>query len=787
MGILKEKFGNSSMLELLWLCWLDWKVNFWNNLEIWDTVVVLPKSYKNFTWKKSIWAVHLFLNISLIDFSDLDDKKYNFLIENELTQLQNLYKILKAYEKSKSSFFEEIPNDIELIITNLSQSINKNSSLWQFLKVKLIEKNTEQNYDDLLQEYFFYKQNFLEQSNTWKSDEQDNEWINDYDSYSEHDWNIWESIEWEDLWVFWVIDPIVNSIYFSEKIFNWFNHNTWKFIKTDNSRNKLIFHDESQVTNYYSYSGNKWVTYVLPIERFNLKVYSWDSEEVEVFEDNDWNYTLKFLKDCKTNIWLKIEKNEYKELLDKTEDLLYTWGKIDISSFDNPFDIIKWIRENKKYKNVNQEQFTSNSINNDIEKLFEAEEFDCLQANKLFTVLCRSIWFPSRLVIWKSAYAKKDKDNNIAKTYLSKNKWHAWTEVFLDWKWQIIDATPVKNDNNDNLNENWDLLNSVEEIIEVSDEQIWEWDKLEIKEAKNETREEVEFVLDKAINNQYFESALEYVKHDASEIVIYIQDKLKERKEEMQRRQLSAKKSKKKRRMSNWKIEVNSDTLIGFALWDPNNYTNKQKLTAKNISDIDTRLKDLSVAIDVSWSMWKLTWNWESWNKADYAYLSLVLVYLVCKNLDISFNKAVLFEDKIMSWTPEEILGKFYVWWWNQVNDKWIGTSLKSIKDSTKWLCIILSDWDWATWQAFFNDDSRTIFKNNKNIYSLGYWLWKDAAWELKENITLWKIPTVIEFRMWEADNNKQTQWYPLENYKNLVPQLKKDLKRIMCESNVKF
>ena len=182
--------------------------------------------------------------------------------------------------------------------------------------------------------------------------------------------------------------------------------------------------------------------------------------------------------------------------------------------------------------------------------------------------------------------------------------------------------------------------------------------------------------------------------------------------------------------------------------------------------------------------MWTLTWYWQKWTKLDNAYLSVVLLYVVSKALDINFHTVVLFSNGITDWTPEEILKKLETipWGWNEANTIWIKEAIMSIKDTEKWIVFVISDWDSATWTAFFDEESSKFLKQNKNLFVVWYGIWKDATSKLTWETKLWKTPTVIEARMQEAWN-EQSKWFNVKIYDNLVEQFKKHLESFMTGS----
>jgi PKD repeat protein len=243
-----------------------------------------------------------------------------------------------------------------------------------------------------------------------------------------------------------------------------------------------------------------------------------------------------------------------------------------------------------------------------------------------------------------------------------------------------------------------------------------------------------------------------------------------------------------KRWQANGRLKITPDSISRLAVWDPRIFEKKLKLKSQPNEDIDTRLKDISIAIDVSGSMWSITWNWQNWTKCDNAYLSVVLLYTVAKALNINFNNVVLFSDSIATLTPEEALKKIeHIWWWsNWANTAWIKKAIKSIQNTEKWVVFVISDGDAATWTRFFDDESRKMLLQNKNLFVVWYGIWEDAISKLKDKIKWWKFTTVIEYRMQEA-KNEQSKWFNVKEYSNLIEQFKKHLEQFMTASLIKL
>lgn len=638
---------------------------------------------------------------------------------------------------------------------------------------------TNSSPDQLINEYLDFKWSYLQQH--CENCKNINELFKEDETYNEHDWVNLEPIKWEDPGVIWFLEPAIRKSYFVLQVLEWFNPKTQKFTTIKTNKTEIDTNSFEQVFSNYKVNWKKWTMYVLPLSK-DLKIIWYDNTKVKVFQDKYGKYFVKFLIDgsAELAIWYNTEENNFHT--ENTEKIIYTWNKIDLSQFKDRYELKKYIK-NKKYKNVSQRQFHWNDTNEYIENLFNSQEMDCLPANVLFTALARSLGYKTRLITWYQTYIKDEK------TYISLNKGHAWSEIFVDGRWLRVDATPTNTD--EQQNEEQDLDNLIENISE------WDWngtlsDKFEIKKW-NETlsdnfeikkwKEEVANLLDKIpnIESKYFSSALEYVRQDAEDIIFYIQNLLQQRREFLRKSKLRWKPKRRKQWQAWWKLKITPNSISRLAVWDPRIFEQNKKLKYKSDEDIDTRLKDISVAIDVSGSMWTLSWDWKRWTKLDNAYLSVVLLYVVSKGLDINFDTAVLFADEIVSWSPEKVLKKLehISWGWNSANTIWIKEAINSIKNTTKWITFVISDWDSGTWTAFFDKESSNFLKQNKNLFVVWYGIWKDATSQLTWKTKLWKTPTVIESRMEEAWN-EQSKWFNVKIYTNLVEQFKKHLESFM-------
>ncbi len=796
--MLSDKVHTSHLLETYWL---SDRVHFWEDFCIWKGTITLPRRYEQIEWGENIWFIFLLLAIAHFDDQEIQKYTHTLLQEHEIQQLKNVFIFLKVYQKSRRSFFDKTEKYIQKTLDAISENITNTGSLWMFIKEKLQTKQVW-SFEELVHEYIQFTQSLLESTkNNQTVEDKDNngddseseetkqepEWIEAHQEYSEHEWFSKERAN-EDSGIFWVIQPAVGYKYFYEQTLSIFNHKTGKFIQANAQQQKLEQTQPEKTNSIYTYPGKKWKIYHLPIDIHHLSVYNWNREEVEVFQDASGNYSLRFLQTCKTQIGIWKDPKIFESVQEEDTKKLYTGNKIDTSKFKTPQDILHVIQTTKKYKNISQSQLNTKNINHDTEVLFAADEFDCLPANKLFVILCRNIWFPARLITGIVAYNATNTKENTRETILSKTRWHAWSEVYIEGKWKIFDATPIKKDSNEQENNNQDLLKGAQEIMDtLSEEKPEDIDTFELRENIQEKVEHIHWDLENSIENIHFRSALEFVRDDAEEIIHHLQNIIENRKKIRGQQILWMQRKRKKWGLSTGDLRIDSRAIQRLSVWNTSIFTQKSKQKLTPNQEVQLQLQDLSLAIDISGSMWKLTGNWECWKKADYAYLSLVLLSLIAEKLDINFTQVTLFWDRIYTWSVPEIIETFCTRnEYNHANAEGIETCLKNIEHSSKWLAIVLSDWDLYSGSNFFNEQSKEILKKNPNIFILWYGMGKTASARIThKKAENGYTPTVIEYQMKEAENPKQAKWYPLEIYKNVVNQLKKDFTTIITQSNI--
>ncbi len=756
-----------NILNSLSIYFPNYEITFWDKFEKDNNKLIIPKSFSKLKDDIFFWLI-LFLS----EYKWITDRiTFNLLDNLEKEQILKLHSYLKIYNNEKQSFIIDKKWKIKIFFKYLASNISSKWPLWEFIKEELV--NTwNYNLNELIEKYLDYKWAYLEQK--YCDNEIKNNLLDDANTYQEHDGLDMNEIDWEDNWVIGYLNPSLSKSYFIHKILEKFNFKDNKFYQNKSWWKKINQPQMKNVISNYVIQWKKWKKSILPMNK-NLEVVSFDNN-VLVYRDWYWRYLVEFLNDWLHNISIWYADSLKNFYTSDAEKVIYTWKKIDLWKFKNYKDLknyIKW----KKYENISQIGFNTGDVNNYVENLFYAESMDCLPANILFVILARSLWYKTRLITWFQTYKKE------WKTYISKNKWHAWSEIYINWTWITVDATPVTIDNNEN--ENWDLDELIE-IIQESEQSDKNINKIELKNGIQEHKNDLIKILQ--VDSIYLESAIKYVENDANEIIFYIKNLINQRKNFLNKTKLNQKPKRKKWWQSHWKLKISSSVIEKISTWDIKIFERNIKNSIHFDENIDTLLQDISVAIDISWSMWKITGDWENWDKLDYAYLSVVLIYLVSKWLNIKFDNIILFSDSIFKGNLKDIVSymeKEVDRGWNKWNTLWIKKAVIPIKDSKKWVCFIISDWDWETWVRFFDDEIKNIIKQNKNLKIIWYWIWKDATSKLYNYIKWWIIPTVIEYRMQEAGNSKQSKWYNVENYKNLVEQLKKHLELFMTSDDI--
>ena len=112
-----------------------------------------------------------------------------------------------------------------------------------------------------------------------------------------------------------------------------------------------------------------------------------------------------------------------------------------------------YIIKNKRYSTKVQWTLRNKSNrNNYIIHLDESPILECFSANSLCVALCRELGVPARLVVGHMIQST----NNEWKACITKNDWHAWSEIWDEnqWQWIRVDATPTQKEDGEKSHEN---------------------------------------------------------------------------------------------------------------------------------------------------------------------------------------------------------------------------------------------------------------------------------------------------------------------------------------------
>lgn len=147
------------------------------------------------------------------------------------------------------------------------------------------------------------------------------------------------------------------------------------------------------------------------------------------------------------------EKIIFDSLSSRTQELLTKLRTSWASAQQIAETIRYYIIKTKKYSTKVQGTLRNKSNrNNYIKHLDESPILECFSANSLCVALCRELWIPARLVVGHMIQSV----NNEWKACITKNDWHAWSEIWDDtiWEWIRVDATPTQKENWEDSNEN---------------------------------------------------------------------------------------------------------------------------------------------------------------------------------------------------------------------------------------------------------------------------------------------------------------------------------------------
>lgn len=192
----------------------------------------------------------------------------------------------------------------------------------------------------------------------------------------------------------------------------------------------------------------------------------WDIPEFKVDQNGCVYLVSKKKQFVSFNFWLNQHANNkppiredndkiiFDSLSAKTQELLTklraSWGSAQQMAAAIKYYIIK----TKKYSTKVQWTLRNKSNrNNYVKHLDESPILECFSANSLCVALCRELWIPARLVVWHMVQSA----NKEWKACLTKNDWHAWSEIWDEtiWMWIRVDATPTQKEDWEDSNENW--------------------------------------------------------------------------------------------------------------------------------------------------------------------------------------------------------------------------------------------------------------------------------------------------------------------------------------------
>lgn len=795
---------NDDLKETASIFWLE--IKYWEKVELWE-IITIPSSYKNLDINTQIWFCLLLKSMWLN--KDQDFLKSELTSDFEHSQITYISQIIFSfYFISKKYLLTDTSKHTKKFIEKLKNNLLLNENilfkfLWENLEnlENFRNKSHQKIYDFLVLNYINYKSSNSFNEKDTNNNSKSNDWRAENDDLKQQDIEFWEQAEWQDNWVFCYFKPKIKwSFLYSSQVFETYNKKTNRFENAKKDKTEIYPNHQLDKISIMYYTANiVWKMYSISLPKW-YKVSSFDNSKVKVYTDKYRKYYLTPLIPWEHKLDISIDEKNYDEnnFWELSKDIIYSWNNIP-RLWNNPFEILSYIKKHKKYKETNQKKILDISFdtNSYFENIYLATEIECLTANMFFVAMCRNIWFPSRVIYWISSY----------NSYLSNNRWHAWSEVFIDWKWIELDATPTKKDDKDNKDNSWE---SIEEMCgsfwwdekDSDDEKLsgeklnWVnyWESLQIEEIKQWASN----ILNLSQNlDELTSSAIKFVYNDYINIVKSLKSILDIRNTQLLKRKLWQKPKNFRSWLNDWELKITANTIQSLATWNTAIFQKMKRLKPNLDNDIDTLPNNISIAIDISGSMWRLNWNWNNPEKMESAYLSLVLLALICNEFNIDFN-VVLFSDQSFTIKEKLIVNKsinpkFFneiinIMWtkssWNEANSSWIYDMLKTLYKSKKWIWIILSDWDWNN-NAFFTKNwiSQKVIEE-KNIVVFWYWLWKDASFE---NWYIdWKITTVIgnQLNIWLPNKSR---WYPLEDYEKIVQTLRGHLSAVFTQENMKL
>ena len=377
-------------------------------------------------------------------------------------------------------------------------------------KIKKISDTTDNNLADNLR----HSKEDESKEDESKEDEENNEWLNDLEENSDK----WQIISQEDelKWEF-EIPPEDQDEYipkdseFGESLweqsrfaeiyppFLWY-YAQWKksyFDRNTNLRSKKkrlspFSHKLSEWVKKYTYTWviTAWIN-AIPLpdgawpDTDSLCNQWWSIPEIQV-DQNGCIYLISKQKQFVSfNFGLNQHENNMPPINADSEHIIFdslsantqkllnklkeSWGSARQIAAAIKYYIIKY----KKYSTKVQWTLRNKSNrDNYIKHLDESPILECFSANSLCVALCRELWIPARLVVWHMVQSP----NKEWKASLTKNDWHAWSEIWDEtvWMWIRVDATPTQKEDGENSNENWQEQNENQNNNQNADNNFWD-------------------------------------------------------------------------------------------------------------------------------------------------------------------------------------------------------------------------------------------------------------------------------------------------------------------------
>lgn len=297
----------------------------------------------------------------------------------------------------------------------------------------------------------------------------------DQDEYVPQNSEFWESI-WEKSrfaeifpWILWYL-PVSIKSYFDPDTNLWSSKKRLTALTTTPDINSKSYQ--------YAWVLIKW-TINIPLPKWaipDINSICYTGKSLPIFQI-DQNNCIYLISNEKQHISFSFYANQsinencpinedsdkiiYSKLTKSTSLLInnLVWTNIEKAEL-----IKKYIQQNKKYSTKVQWTLREKSDYSDyITNIDKSPILECFSANILLVALCREIWIPARLVTWYMVQSL-EKDG---KWYVSKDNWHAWSEIWdnINNIWIRVDSTPTEKEDNSSSGQNMDS------------EWKWDWNK----------------------------------------------------------------------------------------------------------------------------------------------------------------------------------------------------------------------------------------------------------------------------------------------------------------------